>query len=120
MPRINDGRGGFRLQPLAAEAQFAPVYGALADDFDSDGVIDLLLAGDFYGVPPVIGRYDASYGLILRGVGGGRFDAMDMVRSGLLIDGEARHVRLLRDANGGRLVAVARSGGSLQLWKVAK
>ena len=117
---INDGRGGFRLQPLAAEAQFAPVYGALADDFDSDGVIDLLLAGDFYGVPPVIGRYDASYGLILRGVGGGRFAAMDMVRSGLLIDGEARHVRLLRDASGGRLVAVARSGGSLQLWKVAK
>ena len=40
---------------------------SLADDFDGDGRMDLLLGGNFHGVPPILGRYDASYGLLLRG-----------------------------------------------------
>ena len=31
-------------------------------DFDGDGHTDLLVAGNFFGVPPLLGRYDASYG----------------------------------------------------------
>src|SRR5205807_1953210 len=34
---LNNGDGTFTLQPLPAEAQFAPVYAALAGDFDGDG-----------------------------------------------------------------------------------
>ena len=68
---LNTGDGTFALQPLPVEAQLAPVYAALADDFDGDGRMDLLLGGNFYGVTPVRGRYDASYGLLLRGDGAG-------------------------------------------------
>jgi len=56
---------------LPIEAQFAPVNSILCNDFDNDGHLDLLLAGNEYQVEVMIGRYDASYGLLLRGNGKG-------------------------------------------------
>src|SRR5215203_3001013 len=110
----NDGRGGFVLQALPLEAQLAPVHGVVADDFDRDGRVDLLLGGNFHGVPPIQGRYDASYGTFLRGTGDGRFAAMDLPRSGVAITGQVRRLRSLRTKDG-RLVAVARNDDRLLL-----
>ena len=111
---LNQGDGTFELRPLPPEAQFAPVYASLAGDFDGDGRTDLLLAGNFYGVTPVQGRYDASYGVLLRGDGTGRFAAVDLEASGLVIEGQVRHMALLRRAGGDRLIVVARNGDRLQ------
>ena len=102
---LNNGDGTFRLQPLPIEAQFAPIYGSLAEDFDGDGHPDLLVAGNFYGVQPILGRYDAGYGLLLRGAGDGRFAAVDVERSGVVIAGQVRHMKLLRYAGGDHLIA---------------
>jgi hypothetical protein len=109
---LNDGQGRFTLQPLPVEAQFAPVQAAVADDFDGDGRVDLLLAGNFLGVAPIQGRYDASYGLLVRGIGGGRFVATDMTQSGVEITGQVRRMRTLRTPTG-RLVAIARNADRL-------
>ncbi len=110
---INNGNGTFTLSRLPAEAQFAPVYAALADDFDGDGRIDILLGGNFYGVTPVRGRYDASYGLLLRGAGNGRFVPVGMRESSLAIEGQVRGMGLLRRAGGDRLIVVARNDDRL-------
>jgi hypothetical protein len=115
---LSDGRGGFTLQPLPVEAQLAPVEATLADDFDGDGRTDLLLAGNFHGVPPVLGRYDASYGVLLRGSGEGRFTAVEMERSGLAIDGQVRDLKRLRGPAGERLIAVARNDDALLMLRV--
>lgn len=114
---LNNGNGTFTLQALPTEAQFAPVYAAVADDFDGDGYTDLLLAGNFYGVTPAFGRYDASFGLLLRGGGDGRFVAVDPERSGLVIEGEVRNVKPLRRPGGGTAVVVARNNDSVQLFR---
>lgn len=115
---INRGNGRFELQPLPAEAQFAPIYGTVVSDFDQDGHQDLLVAGNFYGVPPVLGRYDASYGLLLRGSRDGQFTPVDMAQDGLRIDGQVRHLALLRGAHGDRLIVVARNGDALQVFRI--
>ena len=112
---LNRGNG-FELQPLPVEAQFAPVYAAIAEDFDGDGKIDLLLGGNFDGVTPLLGRYDASYGLLLRGDGAGRFRSVDLAESGLLIEGQVRDMKPLRHANG-RVIAIARNNDRLQLLR---
>jgi len=112
---LNQGDGTFALRPLPIEAQFAPVYASLARDFDGDGKIDLLLAGNFYGTQPIEGRYDASYGLFLRGDGRGGFTPVDMEQSGLAIDGQVRHLAVLKD---GRIV-IAKNNDRLQLEQVA-
>jgi hypothetical protein len=114
---LNNGNGTFTLQPLPAEAQFAPIYASLAGDFDGDEKTDLLVGGNLYGVTPTIGRYDASYGSLLRGDGTGRFTPVDMQRSNFVIDGQVRDIKSLRSANGERLILVARNNDKLIVFR---
>ncbi len=114
---LNNGNGTFTLVPLPVEAQLAPIRAALADDFDGDGRTDLLVAGNDYGFPPVLGRQDAGYGLLLRDTGNGRFEAVDMERSGVVIDGQVRHLRWLRRADGSRVIVVARNNDRLRVLR---
>jgi hypothetical protein len=96
----NNGDGSFTLAPLPLEAQLAPVYGILADDFDGDGKADLLLAGNFDGVKPEIGRLSASYGLFLRGDGRGAFTPARAAESGFLVPGQARDIQRIETRRG--------------------
>jgi len=96
----NNGDGTFTLVPLPLEAQLAPVYGILAQDFDGDGKTDLLLAGNFDGVKPEIGRMSASYGLLLRGDGQGNVTPVRTTESGFLVPGQARDVARIRTRRG--------------------
>ncbi len=105
--------GRWRVRPLPSVAQFAPVYAILPNDLDGDGRPDLLLAGNFFGVRPDRGRYDASLGAFLRGDGRGGFAPVEPGVSGLFLGGEVRAVRAVQWARGGRLLVVARSGGPL-------
>ena len=110
---LNEGNGAFDLRPLPVEAQFAPVYATLVGDFDGDDRIDILLGGNFEGVTPLRGRYDASYGLLLRGDGTGRFTAVALEESGLEIEGQVRDMKWLQQAIGGRAIVVARNNDGL-------
>lgn len=111
---LNDGRGRFTLQPLPLAAQVAPVFASLAADVTGDGHLDLLLAGNQYGAPPVIGRYDASRGTLLVGDGRGGFTAAPASAT-ITIDGQIRGLAFVRRAAGPPLLAVARNGSTLQL-----
>ena len=96
----NDGNGSFTLVPLPRAAQLAPVYGILARDFDGDGKTDLLLAGNFDGVQPELGRMHASWGLFLRGDGRGRFTPVPGLASGFVVPGQARDIRRVHTRRG--------------------
>ncbi len=113
----NDGDGVFRLAPLPTEAQFAPVHAVLPEDFDRDGNADVVVAGNFFGVPTVRGRYDASYGLLLLGDGAGGWTPVDMQRSNLVLRGEVRDLELASRAGGARLLVVARNDNRLQILR---
>ncbi len=114
---LSDGKGGFTVQPLPIEAQFAPIYSTLADDFTGDGVTDLIVAGSFWGVTPVRGRYDASYGLLLRGNGSGGFSAVALEASRLMLRGEVRDMKVMRGPQGARSIVVARNDSTVQVVK---
>ena len=89
---INEGGGKFTYKPLPFEAQWSPTYGILIEDFDHDGKLDILAAGNFFEAKPEIGRMDANYGLILRGDGKGNFAPVPFRKSGLHIRGQVRDV----------------------------
>ncbi|MEJ2319305.1 MAG: VCBS repeat-containing protein [Gemmatimonadales bacterium] len=92
----NDGDGSFTLLPLPVEAQIAPTYGILPADIDEDGHLDLLLAGNFDGVKPEIGRMSAGHGLVLLGDGTGGFEPVPGLESGFLVPGQARDIQRIR------------------------
>ena len=114
----SDGAGHFTMQPLPALAQLAPMYAVLAADFDGDRLTDLIVGGNFHGATPLEGRYDASYGLLLRGDGVGGLEPVDMAASQLVLNGEVRHIKALRGANGDRLIIVARNNATVQVMRV--
>jgi len=87
---INKGNGTFESSPLPLEAQFAPVYAILAEDFDGDGHLDILLGGNQYRAKPETGIYDASYGLLLKGDGKGGFESTKPNVSGVMLKGQIR------------------------------
>ena len=114
----NNGDGSFTLVPLPREAQIAPVYGILPGDFDGDGKLDLLLAGNFDGVQPAIGRMHASYGLLLHGDGHGGFSPVRASASGFLVPGQARDIQRLR-SRGGAIYLVARNNDAPFFFRLA-
>ena len=104
----SDPDGSYSLVPLPDEAQVAPVYGIFADDLDRDGHQDLLLAGNFDGFKPEIGRMATGRGLVLRGDGKGGFSALGADRSGFLVTGQARDIQRVRTRGGRRAGGDAR------------
>jgi hypothetical protein len=122
----NDGGGRFTVVPLPAEAQLAPVYGVAARDVDGDGRLDLLLAGNFDGFKPEIGRMPASQGLVLRGDPSrcardrlcAPFTPVRAAASGFVVPGQARDIQRVRTARG-ELFVVARNNDRPLVYRPA-
>ncbi|RCR65701.1 VCBS repeat-containing protein [Larkinella punicea] len=93
---LNNGKGVFTIQALPKEAQFSPVCGIEIADVDGDKKMDLVLTGNFYDVLPEIGRYDASYGLVLLGKGNGIWKSLDPAVSGFIVHGQVRQLARLK------------------------
>jgi hypothetical protein len=80
----NDGQGKFTIIPLPLEAQVSALNGMVADDFDADGNLDLLINGNDFGTDVTIGRYDALNGLLLKGNGKGGFRLYQLHTAGYI------------------------------------
>ncbi len=103
---INDGKGNFEFRPLPLEAQYSPMYAISIDDYDGDNNLDILLGGNLYHVKPEVGRYDASFGVYLKGDGKGNFKSIKGEESGLVIRGEVRDFAKIKVKNSTILVAL--------------
>jgi len=115
----NDGNGNFTLVPLPAEAQVAPIYGILPHDLDGDGNLDLLLAGNFDGFKPDIGRASEGRGLVLMGDGKGGFAPLLPHASGFEVPGQVRDIESMRARNG-TLFVVARNNDTPLVFRPAR
>ena len=85
----NEG-GTFSLKALPWQAQVAPVFGIIADDWDGDAQVDLLLGGNFHGLKPEIGRHSANHGVFLKGGPDRTFTYLPPEESGIRLEGEIR------------------------------
>ena len=113
---INRGNGNFTMQPLPQRAQFAPVFAALAEDLNNDGRKDIFLAGNFFGLKPELGRYDASYGVSLFADAEHQFAYKNSSQTGLYVRGEVRDIKEIHTSKG-MYIIVARNNDSLLFFK---
>ncbi|MDR8392898.1 VCBS repeat-containing protein [Aliifodinibius sp. S!AR15-10] len=112
----NRGDGTFAVTPLEGKPQWAPVYGCIAEDINSDGNPDLVLAGNDYGTEIATGRYDALNGLVLIGQGDGSFITTNFEESGFFVPGDAKVLVKLRGADGSFLVVAGQNRGPLKMF----
>jgi hypothetical protein len=113
---INNGKGSFKLIPLPIEAQFSPVFAISADDFNHDGICDLIIGGNQNRAKPQTGIYDASFGLFLKGIAGGTWQPVAPEESGFFTKGEIRDLKIL-NLNLSGIIVVARNNDNLQFYK---
>jgi enediyne biosynthesis protein E4 len=117
---LNEG-GRFRALPLPVEAQMSAAFGVSVADFDGDGKEDVFLAQNFFDFQPEMPRLDAGRGLMLLGLGTGRFRAVSGDDSGIKIYGEQRGSSVADfDVDGRMDLAVGQNNGETKLFRNAK
>jgi len=116
---LNTGKGSFTKIPLPVEAQFSPVYAISINDFDGDNQLDILLGGNLYQSKPEVGRYDASYGLYLKGNGKGNFKSVSSKDSGFKLKGQARGFSMVT-VNNKPVLMVANNNEQAQAFTIQK
>jgi enediyne biosynthesis protein E4 len=113
---INNGKGNFTKQELPGELQLAPVFSFAP--VSANGEKSFLGAGNFYGVIPYEGRYDAllptafNFNKISRN--------FQTVANIPLLDEEVRDMKWLTNKDGKKILIVAGNNKRLQFFKQAK
>ena len=114
---INNGNLNFTTQALPWQAQLTSYRDAVVVDANNDNLPDILLAGNYYGNNIHNGRYDADYGTVLINKGRGDFSCENL--NGMILKGEARHVRPIKIGNQPAYI-VARNNDSTIVIKFSK
>lgn len=115
---LNEG-GTFEIKELPWRAQLSPIYGIHVQDLDADGNKELITGGNLHNVDPEVGRYDASYGSVMRF----QEDSLTMLpanKNGFRIEGEIREIKEITVKGIGKVLLVARNDDSIKFFKTTK
>jgi hypothetical protein len=116
----NLGEGNFKISALPIQAQIAPIFGMLIEDFDEDGNLDVLMVGNDFGNEVSVGRLDAFNGLLLSGNGEGEFMVNNLIQAGFLVGGDAKGLIRITNAKGNPLIMVTQNKGKLASFACSK
>lgn len=112
---VNNG-GIFSEKPLPTEAQFSPIFSMVTEDFNEDGIQDVMLGGNFYWSKPETGINDGSRGLVLIGTGNGNYKRLKAEESGLYIEGEIRDIEKVK-VNNELMFVISKVNDSIEIIK---
>jgi hypothetical protein len=91
----NTGNGQFTQLYLTSQAQIFPITSILPTDYNKDGIIDLLVAGNDYSLDVESGRADGGIGLALSGIGNGKFRVTPVEESGFYVPGDVKCMKYI-------------------------
>jgi hypothetical protein len=114
----NRGNGEFVRKILPAEAQFAPVFGMLTGDYNNDGNLDVLMAGNSYSTEASTGRYDALEGLLLLGDGKGSFTSVKSSVTGFNADNDVKSLAQIEAANGTDMILAGNNDSKMKAYQI--
>ena len=108
---INDGGGRFTGTPLPTLAQLTPGFGVALEDINHDGMIDCIIAQNFFHPQRETGRMNAGLGVLLRGDGRGGFSEVWPAESGLQFRDDARSISFFQGDESGPTIVIGVNGG---------
>ncbi len=109
--------GKFLCRPFPAKGQLSAVNTILVEDLNKDGLKEIILAGNFFGFKPEIGRLDASYGEVFN-FKNNNFKLIPPTVSGLMIKGQVRSSLTISNKRGGKYFLFGRNNDSLMAFQV--
>ncbi|MFK8039239.1 MAG: VCBS repeat-containing protein [Crocinitomicaceae bacterium] len=109
---LNKGNS-YDVKTLPAEIQFSTVNSIMVDDFNKDGNLDVLAAGNNYAAEVETIRYDGGRGALLYGNGDGTFKPLSPTESGWFVDTDAKDFTSV-STKMGKLFLVASNNSSLK------
>ena len=113
----NKGPDGFEFHELPIEAQLAPINAVIARDFNKDGNIDLVVAGNYFQTEVETPRYDAGKGLVLKGNGDGTFETSIQIKNnGIFLPHDTKDLSLISIQNRMPAILVANNNFKIQLF----
>ncbi len=89
---LSGADGKFEVAPLPMQVQYSPVHTITVLDYNKDGHDDLLLCGNNSHTKIRLGKFDANYGVLLKGNGNGEFRYINQSTSGFRLKGDVRSV----------------------------
>lgn len=113
---MNNGKGEFEMFKLPNEAQLSSINGIIIEDFDHDGNLDILAAGNLFDVEIVTPRNDAGVGIFLKGNGRGGFDPVPARNSGFFAPKNVKSLGMVKTDNK-HLILVGNNNDKLQIFR---
>ncbi|GAA3602539.1 VCBS repeat-containing protein [Flavivirga amylovorans] len=93
---IENKEGTFVLHKLPNEVQLSSINQILVKDFNNDGNLDLVVAGNLYGSEIETPRNDAGTGVFLAGNGQGAFTPYSIKESGFYVPKDVKDLALIQ------------------------
>lgn len=94
---IMSSPNGYNLDYLPDKAQISPILDGIAEDFNADGHLDLLLVGNRSKIALKLGKHDGNYGTVLLGNGTGNFTYLPFSKAGLKLNKDIRNIAKIND-----------------------
>jgi len=112
---FKNNNGKFEAVELPIATQVSPILAMAADDFDGNGNMDVLMAGNLYDTEVETPRYDAGTGALLT-YSNNKIEALPWQQTGFYEDGNVRDIKILRSGNGINYVLVSNNNGTLSFY----
>ena len=116
----NKGNGKFERKALPLQCQFAPIFGMVTGDYNSDGHPDILITGNSYSTEVSTGNYDAMTGLLLLGDGKGNLAPAISSATGFWANRDSKGMVQINLADSISAILVANNNDSLQAYQLIK
>ncbi len=107
----------FAIHKLPIEAQFSSIQKILVNDYDKDGKLDAIIAGNLHNSEVETPRNDASYGLFLKGNGDGTFKPTSVLESGFYASGDVKEMSEIT-INNQHYIIIGKNNDAVQYLKI--
>ena len=113
----NLGEGAFRIVELPRSAQYSSIYAILVEDYNQDGHLDALLAGNMITSEVETPRNDAGTGVLMLGDGKGGFKTKPFQESGFFANNDVKHLKKIKYKSQ-EIILVANNNDRLQAFRI--